>query len=115
MGDQVIGCYLTEAILHSLLHEDPRFLRLGGGTFLRRAYYAASRTLVTRLDNGRIGLNISELGGNAAVVAVTTTYYPNSRSASEAAERYVLLIGNDAISNLLTEFWPDMKRRLLHR
>ena len=25
VGDQIIGSYLTEAILPSLLHEDPRF------------------------------------------------------------------------------------------
>jgi hypothetical protein len=111
-GDQIIGSYVTEAILPSLLHEDPRFFRLGAGSFWRRVYYASSRILVTRADSGKSRFNVSEIAGNAAVIAITSSYYPDSRSPSEAAERFGLALGNDAISNLMTEFWPDIKRRL---
>lgn len=111
-GDQIIGSYVTEAILPSLLHEDPRYFRLGAGTFWRRVYYASSRILVTRADSGKPRFYVSEIAGNAAVVAITSSYYPDSRSPSEAAERFGLALGNDAISNLMTEFWPDIKRRL---
>jgi hypothetical protein len=114
-GDQVIGSYVTEAILPSLLHEDPRFFRLGSGTFWHRATYAASRVVITRADSGKARFSVSEIAGNAAVVALTASYYPDSRSPSEAAERYAMALGNDAISNLLTEFWPDIKRRLRFR
>jgi hypothetical protein len=112
MADQVIGSYVTEAMLPSLLHEDPRFFRLGIGSVWHRAYYASTRVFVVRLDNGGTRFNISEVVGNIGVVAVSTFYYPNSQSAGEAAERYGMALGNDAISNLLTEFWPDVKRRL---
>ncbi len=111
-GDQIIGAYLTEAMMPALLHEDPRYFRLGTGSFWYRAYYAASRIVFTRGDNGGHRLFVSELAGNAAVVAITTAYYPSSRSAGEAFERYSQQLGNDAISNELTEFWPDVKRRL---
>lgn len=114
-GDQIIGSYVTEAILPSLLHEDPRFFRLGAGSFWHRVYYASSRILVTRADSGKPRLYVSEIAGNAAVVAITSSYYPDSRSPSEAAERFGLALGNDAISNLMTEFWPDIKRRLRFR
>ena len=76
-----------------------------------RAYYATTRIFVTRLDNGGASANLAELVGNMGVIAVTTLYYPDSRSASEAAERYGIALGNDAISNLLTEVWPDINRR----
>ncbi len=111
-GDQIIGSYITEAILPSLLHEDPRYFRLGSGTFWHRASYAASRLVVTRADSGQARFNVSEIAGNAAVVAVTSSYYPDSRSPAEGAERFAMQLGNDAISNLMTEFWPDIKRRL---
>ena len=111
-GDQIIGSYITEAILPSLLHEDPRFFRLGSGSFWHRASYAASRVLITRADSGKARLYVSELAGNAAVVAITSSYYPDSRCPSEGAERFGMALGNDAISNLMTEFWPDIKRRL---
>lgn len=117
IGDQIIGSYVTEAILPSLLHEDPRFFRLGVGPIWYRAYNAASRIFVTKKDDGRTGFFISEVVGNVGVVALTTVYYPDSQTASEAFERYSMALGNDMISNLLTEFWPDIKRRLrlLHR
>lgn len=114
-GDQVIGNYLTEAILPTMLHEDPRYFRLGAGSFWHRVGYATSRLFVTRLDNGRVGFNISEVAGNVGVVTLTSLYYPDGRSAGEAGERYAMQLGNDAISNLLTEFWPDIKHHLRFR
>ncbi len=115
LGDQIIGSYVTEAILPSLLHEDPRYFRLGTGTFFHRASYATTRIFVTKLDNGKSRVYLSELVGNAAVIAITTSYYPDSRTAPMALERYGLNLGNDALSNMLTEFWPDIKRRLPFR
>ena len=111
-GDQIIGSYVTDAILPSLLHDDPRYFRLGTGTFWRRTYYAASRILVTRRDNGKSRFNIAEIAGNIGVDAITTWYYPDSQSASEGLERFGMQLGNDVISNMLTEFWPDIKHRL---
>jgi hypothetical protein len=111
-GDQIIGSYVTDAILPSLLHDDPRYFRLGTGTFWRRTYYAASRIVVTRRDNGKSRFNITEIAGNIGVDAITTWYYPDSQSASEGLERFGMQLGNDVISNILTEFWPDIKHRL---
>lgn len=117
VADQIIGSYFTEAMLPTLLHEDPRYFRLGEGSVWARAYHAASSLVISRRDNGGRGFAFSETLGNAGVVAIGTLYYSNNQTAGEAAERYALTLGNDAISNLLTEFWPDIKRHLpsLHR
>jgi hypothetical protein len=111
-SDQIIGSYVTDAIMPSLLHEDPRYFRLGTGSFWRRTYYATSRIFVTRLDNGKSRFNITEIAGNIGVDAITTWYYPDSQTAAKGAERFGMQLGNDAISNILTEFWPDIKHRL---
>jgi hypothetical protein len=115
VGDQIIGAYVTEAILPTLLHEDPRFFRLGAGTVRHRAYNAAVRIFVVQKDNGRTGFNLSEVVGNAGVAALATIYYPNLRTAPESLERYSMALGNDMLSNLLTEFWPDIRRHLPFR
>jgi hypothetical protein len=112
MSDQVLGSYVTEAILPALLHDDPRYFRLGTGSVLHRAFYATSRIVVTRKDSGRSAFNFSEIMGNTGVVAAASMYYPDGRSISESGERYAMQLGNDAVSNLLTEFWPDIKHRL---
>jgi hypothetical protein len=112
VGDQIIGSYVTEAILPSILHEDPRYFRLGSGTFWRRAGYATSRIFVTRMDAGYNRFNVSEIAGNAGFVALATLYYSDSRTVSDGVERYGVQLGNDMILDLLTEFWPDIKHRL---
>ncbi len=111
-SDQIIGSYVTDAIMPTLLHEDPRYFRMGTGSFGRRIYYAASRIFVTRLDNGKSRFNITEIAGNMGIDAITTWYYPESQTAAKGAERFGMQLGNDAISNILTEFWPDIKHRL---
>lgn len=117
LADQVVGAYVTEAILPSLLHEDPRFFRLGQGSILFRAYYATSRIFVTKRDDGSTGFFVSEIIGNMGVTAFGTLYYNDSRTASASLERYGMSLGNDMISNLLTEFWPDIRRKVpfLHK
>ena len=117
-ADGMIGNFITEAMIPSLLHEDPRFFRSGVGSVWKRTYKAARQVMVTRTENGGSRFNFSEVLGNSAVVAVTSAYYPDSRRLGPAAERVGLQIGNDVISNLMTEFWPDIKRKLqpmLHR
>ena len=117
VADQVVGAYVTEAILPTLFHEDPRFFRLGNGPILYRAYNAASRIFVTKRDDGSAGFNLSEIIGNMGVTAFGTIYYTDQRNASESFERYAMSLGNDMISNMLTEFWPDIKRKIpfLHK
>ena len=85
---------------------------MGKGTFWHRTGYVASRLFVTRTDNGGTRFNFSEIAGNAAVVAIASTYYPDSQSVGDGIERYGIQLGNDFMANLLTEFWPDIKHHL---
>ena len=112
VADQIVGSYITEAILPTVFHEDPRFFRLGKGPILYRAYNAASRIFVTKRDDGSNGFYFSEIIGNMGVIAFGTIYYSDQRNASESLERYGMALGNDMISNMLTEFWPDIKRKI---
>ncbi len=114
-GDQVIGNYLTEAIMPSLLHEDPRYFRKGHGSGAGRVLYALSRVLVTRTDSGSTRFNFSEFIGNGAVASIGNLYYPDDKGFSPTMQRMFTQIGTDAISNVLKEIWPDVKRKYLHK
>jgi hypothetical protein len=110
VADQDLGNMLTEGFLPSLLHEDPRFFRKGTGGAWSRVGYAATRVLVTRTDKGNWRFNTSEFLGNGAVAAIGNFYYPDGRSAGDTAQRMFTQIGTDALSNVLKEFWPDVKK-----
>ena len=114
-ADQAIGNMMTEAIFPSLLHEDPRYFRRGTGTVWSRTYYAATRVFVTRTDSGGKRFNFSEVLGNATGVAISNAYYPDNRNAMDNVEKLGEQIGIDAVSQVLKEFWPDIKRKFFQR
>jgi hypothetical protein len=111
-GDQMVGNMMTEGILPSLLHEDPRYFRLGQGSTGHRLGYALTRILVTRLDSGGRMFNFAEVLGNGLSVGLSNTWYPDTRTASDNLEKLSIQLATDAFSNVLKEFWPDVKRRL---
>jgi len=110
-ADQAIGNMMTEAIFPTFLHEDPRYFRRGYGSKWSRTFYAASRVLATRTDAGKWRFNYSEVLGNATAVAISNAYYPDNRTAGANIEKLGQQIGIDAVSQVLKEFWPDIKRK----
>jgi hypothetical protein len=109
-GDQMIGNMMTEGIVPSLLHQDPRYFRLGEGSVRSRAWYAATRIFVARTDSGRNTFNFAEWGGNATAVALSNAWYPDTRTVSDNVQKLLIQCATDAFSQVLKEFWPDVKR-----
>ena len=115
-ADNSIGTYMTTAIFPSFLHEDPRYYQMRQGKFSRRAYYAANRLFVTRTDSGLTRFNFSESIGNASAAAISNIYHPaEDRTAARNATTFGFLILYDGLSNELKEFWPDIRRKVLHK
>lgn len=111
-ADQVIGNTLTEGVMPILLHEDPRYFRLGQGTFWHRVGYATSRVVITKTDSGAKRFNYSEFLGNFIAVGISNAYYPGSRNSGANLNKFTVQVATDAFSNVLKEFWPDVKRKL---
>jgi len=117
-GDQAIGNLMTEAIFPSLLHEDPRYFRIGssGGSTWHRTRYALTRVFVARTDKGGWTFNFSEWLGNGTTVALSNLYYPaDTRNVSDNVQKLGIQVGTDAFSQVLKEFWPDIKRKLVKK
>jgi hypothetical protein len=114
-ADQAMGNMFTEAVYPVLLHEDPRYFRRGTGTVKSRAVYALSRVMVTHKDSGKTGFNFSEWLGNASAVAISNAYYPDNRTFVDNGTKLLMQVGTDAVSQVLKEFWPDIKRKMFHK
>jgi hypothetical protein len=114
-GDLVIGDWMTEALYPALLHQDPRYFRRGTGSVPSRLLYAVGQIFWTHTDSGGKQFNYSELLGNATAAAISNAYYPDSRTAGEAAVRYGTQIGLDMGGNILKEFWPDIYDKLARK
>ena len=109
-GDQMIGNMMTEGFVPALGHQDPRYFRLGEGSKMHRTYYALKAILVARMDSGKMTFNFSEWGGNASAAAISNLYYPDTRDWNDNLQKLLIACGTDAFSNVLKEFWPDVKR-----
>ncbi len=112
-ADQAVGNYLTEGFLPVLFHEDPRYFRRGrdrGGIWSRTGY-AATRIFVTRTDKGGTSFNFAEVVGNGIAAGVGNAYYPSERGVSDNISRLATYLATDAISQVLKEFWPDIKQK----
>ncbi len=114
-GDQMFGNLFTEGIMPSLLHQDPRYFRLGQGSVGKRTWYALTRVFVAHDDNGKLDFNYSEWVGNAVGVAISQSYHVDGRNAGTAIYKLGEQCGIDAFSQVLKEFWPDVKRKLLKK
>jgi len=115
IADQDMGNYMTEGFLPVLLHEDPRYFRTGHGSFWGRTARAASGVIVARTDKGGRTFNVSEFLGNGISASVGNAYYSDGVGLTPTAERMFTAIGTDAISNILKEFWPDFKHKVLKK
>jgi hypothetical protein len=114
-ADQATGNMLTEGLFPVLLHEDPRYFRRGSGTAISRVGYALTRVLVTHKDSGGTRFNYSEWFGNAGSVAISNAYYPGSLTFANDGTKLLMQVGTDAVSQVMKEFWPDIRRKLFHK
>ena len=106
---------MTEGVFPTLLHQDPRYFRRREGTGRSRLSYAIGRLFITRTDSGKTQFNYSEVVGGATFLAISNAYYPDGRSVGNNMGRYAVQLSFDAASNVLKEFWPDLKRKLPRR
>jgi hypothetical protein len=113
-ADQTVGNMMTESLFPVMLKQDPRYFRVGpayGGAW-KRTGYALSRMVVCRSDTGKSVFNLSEIGGNATATAISNLYYKDNRNAADNAQKWGIQIATDAFSNVLKEFWPDIKKAM---
>jgi hypothetical protein len=110
-ADEVIGNYMTEGILPVLFHEDPRYFRMAHGPKGKRVWYAATRIFVTKTDSGGTSFNFAEVVGNSIAAGVGNAYYPGETTLWDNLSRLGQELATDSISQVLKEFWPDIKQR----
>jgi hypothetical protein len=109
-ADQVIGNYLTEGFLPVLFHEDPRYFRMSNGPKKQRTIYALTRIFVTHTDSGKASFNFAEVVGNGMAAGIGLSYYPDARDVKDFSINWATQLGTDATSQVLKEFWPDVKK-----
>lgn len=77
-GNGLFGDYLSNAVLPSVFHQDPRYFYQGSGSIKSRFVHAISFAVILRGDNGRPTPNYSSLLGAIGAGAISNLYYPHA-------------------------------------
>jgi hypothetical protein len=115
--DAFDGTIIGNGILPSILHQDPRYFRLGHGTTMHRALYAVAASVICKHDNtGKWEPNYSNVAGNIISGAISNLYYPPSNSGiGQTISNGLTVTAEGGVASLFNEFWPDISRKFLHK
>jgi hypothetical protein len=108
--------FFSAFLIPTVLKQDPRYFRNPNLPFLKRTLYSLSRVVITRNDRGHQTFNSSYVVGSAASQALADIYIPgHAQGLHPIADRLTFNLARDAGFNLLHEFWPELRRKFLHR
>jgi hypothetical protein len=105
--------FFSDSLLATLFREDPRYFRLGPKSgVLKRVGYSLTRVAVCRTDAGKDRICLSSLIGTTMGIGLSNAYYPRAdQNGKEMLSRLETSFSGAALTNLLPEFWPDIKER----
>jgi hypothetical protein len=105
-ADAVSGIFIGNAIMPSLLKQDPRYIYKGTGTTRSRILYSLASSVICKGDNGRWQPNYSFITGSIAVGGISNLYVPaNDRNGAGLLFQNALIrIGQGSLGGLFQEF-----------
>ena len=107
------GEFFGTFFIPSIAHQDPRYFRMAHASIPRRILYAVSRTAISRNDDGRAIPNYGTLLTYPISAEISNLYVPGIHSdGPSTVARIVTGLATDPANNLLTEFLPDVARRI---
>ncbi len=107
--DEFFGTFL----IPSLAHQDPHYHRMPNASIQRRVLHAITEVAVGQSDYGTPMVNYATLLTTGIGDALGDAYVPGREQGWGAgAQRYAIAIATDPIGNFITEFLPDVARRV---
>ncbi len=115
-GDQVSSGFFRTFLYPTIFKQDPRYFRLGHGGFAHRFGYSLVQTVVCHTDRGGRAFNISNVLGAFTSGGLSNVYYPSDdRGFALTMSSSGLAVAYAAGGDLLSEFWPDIRRKVFKR
>jgi hypothetical protein len=136
LADSVDAGFWSNFAYPTLLKQDPRYFRLGEGSFSRRVIYGIKQEFVCHTDKGGRSFNFANVLGAFTSGAISNLYYPgktlirtipatatsparpvyeNDRGIELTMSRASIALGYGMAGGLFDEFWPDIQHKLFHK
>jgi hypothetical protein len=132
LADEVSAGFFSNYFYPVIFKEDPRYFRLGQGSFGHRFLYGMKQEFVCHTDKGGRSFGFSNVLGALTSGGISNLYYPgktlirtipatattpampvyeNDRGVSLTLSRAAIALSYGMAGGLLDEFWPDIQRR----
>ena len=109
MTGEFIGTFL----IPSLVHQDPHYHRMPNATIKRRIAHCLYQIVWTQGDDGKGMINYANVVGFGIDDEIGNLYIPGRETnAAATAERYGTAFALAPVDNFVTEFLPDVARRI---
>jgi len=112
-ADAATGGFFGTFLFPSLLHQDPRYYRVGSRPFKKRLANALMEPVLTHNDSGTRAFNWSGILGSIARSSLSNAYYPEgNRGVGATFSRVGMSIPFSMIDELFNEFGPNLQKKL---
>jgi hypothetical protein len=113
LADEWSGGFFGTFLFPSVLHQDPRYYRIGSGSFKWRLGHALIRPVLTHRDSGGRVFNWSGFLGSLAASGLSNAYYPEAdRGLGPTFSRVAWQLPFSMIEELVDEFGPDLVKKI---
>jgi len=107
------GEFFGTFLIPALAHEDPHYHRMPRANIPRRVLHAVSRTIIAQSDTGSPMPNFSTLLTYPIAAEIGNLYVPGVHgNGPSTVDRILTGYATDPVDNLITEFLPDVARRI---
>ena len=107
------GEFFGTFLIPSIVHQDPHYHRMPDASIKRRIAHAIYQVVWTQGDNGKKMVNYADLVGFAIDDELGNLYVPGQKTNLPASgARYSIGLASAPIENFITEFLPDVARRI---
>lgn len=112
-AQDVTGEFFGTFLIPSLVHQDPHYHRMPTASMKRRIAHSLYQVVWTQGDDGNGMLNYANLVGFAIDDAIGNLYVPGQQTnLAASASRYGIGLALAPIDNVITEFLPDLAKRI---
>lgn len=109
----ITGEFFGTFLIPSLAHQDPHYHRMPHASYFRRALHTVDAVAWARSDSGKGMLNYATLVGYGIDGEISNLYVPGQQTNGPAtARRYAIGLATAPIDNAISEFLPDVARRI---
>ena len=111
--EDITGQFFGTFVIPSIDHQDPHYHRMPKATIKRRIGHAIEQVVWTQGDNGKPMVNYADIVGFAIEGEIANLYVPGQQTNLRATtERYGISLALAPTDNFITEFLPDVARRI---